>query len=253
MKKFLLVPLAAVFFSAAVLLAAQTEILQRNDSESELFELLNHERSEQGLPELRWDDSLFKAARKHALLMLDLNSMEHQLPGEPTLADRLAAAGVRFSYVAENIAFGGRPETIHNGWMHSPGHRKNILEPRVTAVGIAAVRGSNGLYAVEDFAETFSNLTREQQEKQVAALLAAKGLRVTGSSEDARKSCDSNAGPAGSRSWSVVRFETTDLSALPPELEKKLRNQAYPNVEVGACATSEAAGFSRYRITVLFF
>jgi hypothetical protein len=253
MKKFLLAPLAAILFSAVVVLAAQTEILQRNESESEFFELLNHERSEQGLPQLRWDDSLFKAARKHALLMLDLNSMEHQLPGEPALADRLAAAGARFSYVAENIAFGGSPATIHDGWMHSPGHRANILSSRVTAVGIAAVRGNNGLYAVEDFAESFANLTREQQEKQVAALLAAKGLRVTGSSEDARKSCDSNVGPAGSRSWSVFRFEVPDLSALPPELDKKLNSQPYRNAEVGACATSDAAGFSRYRIAVLFF
>ena len=193
MKKFALVPLAALLFFAAVALAAQTEqtkILQRNDSEREFFELVNHERSDQGLPELRWDDALFKAARKHALLMLDLNSMEHQLPGEPTLADRLAAAGARFSYVAENIAIGARPATIHDGWMHSPGHRANILSPRVTAVGIAAVRGNGGLFSVEDFAETFAKLTPEQQEKQVAALLAAKGLRVTGSSEDARKSCN---------------------------------------------------------------
>jgi len=51
----------------------------------------------------------------------------------------------------------------------------------------------------------------------------------------------------------VFRFETGDLSALPPELEKKLHSQAYRNVEVGACATSEAAGFSRYRIAVIFF
>ena len=253
MKKLWIVPLVVALFFAAFALAAQTEILQRNDSEREFFELLNQERSEQGLPELRWDDALFKAARKHALLMLNLDSMEHQLPGEPGLADRLGAEGARFSYVAENIAVGARPATIHDGWMHSPGHRKNILEPRFTSVGIAAVRGSGGLFAVEDFAETFANLTLEQQEKQVAALLAAKDIRVSGSPEDARKSCNSNVAPAGSRAWSVFRFETGDLSTLPPELEKKLQSQAYHNVTVGACSTKEAAGFSRYRIAVIFF
>lgn len=254
MKKFLIVPLAAVlFFVAVAALAQQSEILPRNDSESEFFELLNQERTEQSLPPLRWDDALFKAARKHALLMLDLNSMEHQLPGEPGLADRLAAAGARFSYVAENIAFGASPVSIHDGWMQSPGHRANILNARVTAVGIAAVRGTGGLFAVEDFAESFPKLSLEQQEKQVTSLLAARGLHVTGSSEDARKSCNANAGMAGVRSWSVFRFETPDLSALPPELEKKLHSQAYQNVAVGACATSEAAGFSRYRIVVVFF
>jgi len=250
MKKFWIVSLVAVLCVTA---AAQSEILQRNDSEREFFELLNQERTEQGLPALHWDDALFKAARKHALLMLNLNSLEHQLPGEPKLEDRLGAAGARFSYIAENIAVGGSPVTIHDGWMHSPGHRANILSARVTAVGIAAVRGNGGLFAVEDFAESFAHLTLEQQEKQVSSLLAAKGLRVTGSSEAARKSCNSNAGMPGTRSWSVFRFETPDLSALPPELDKKLHSQAYQSVAVGACGTSEAAGFSRYRIALVFF
>jgi len=253
MKKFWIAPLAAVLFFVAAALAAQTELLQRNDSEREFFELLNQERSEQNLPALRWDDALFKAARKHALLMLDLNSMEHQLPGEPALADRLAAAGARFSYVAENIAFGASAVTIHDGWMQSPGHRANILNARVTAVGIAAVRGTGGLFAVEDFAESFPKLSLEQQEKQVTSLLAAKGLHVAGNSEDARKTCNANAGPPGSRAWSVFRFETPDLSVLPPELDKKLHSQPYHNAAVGACATSEAAGFARYRIAVVFF
>lgn len=250
MKKFWIVPLVTVLCVTA---APQSEILQRNDSEREFFELLNQERTEQGLPPLHWDDALFKAARRHALLMLNLNSIEHQLSGEPKLEDRLAAAGARFSYIAENIAVGGSPVTIHGGWMHSPGHRKNILNPRVTSVGIAAVRGNGGLYAVEDFSESFANLSLEQQEKQVTSLLAAKGLRVTGSSEDARKSCNSNAGMRGSRSWSVFRFETPDLSVLPPELDKKLRGQAYQNVAVGACHMPEAPGFARYRVALLFF
>jgi hypothetical protein len=243
--------LTFLFFSAATL--AQSETLQRNDSERELFELLNRERGAQSLPELRWDNALFQAARHHALLMLNLNLIEHQLPGEPTLEERLTAAGARFSFISENIAVGRDARTIHGGWMNSPGHRRNILEPRVTAVGIAAVRGSGGLFAVEDFSQSFSNLSLEQQEKQVTALLTAKGWRVTGTAEDARRACNSNAGLPGSRSWSVVRFDSTDLSAFAPELEKKIRKEPYRNVAVGACRTSEAAGFARYRIALLFF
>jgi uncharacterized protein YkwD len=255
MKQILLFVLAiflfcAGFFSAA---ASQREIPQRNDSERELFERLNYERSSQGLPELRWDDALFRAARQHALRMLDLDSMEHQLPGEPALAERLAAAGARFSFVAENIAVGGRPHTIHDGWMNSPGHRKNILEPRFTSVGIAAVRGDGELFAVEDFAQSFSNLSLEEQEKRVASLLAAKGLRVAETSADARKACDSNAGPPGVHSWSVFHVETTDLSRLSPEIEKKIRSRAYRNVAVGACRTGEAAGFASYKIALVFY
>jgi uncharacterized protein YkwD len=237
-------------FPAATL--AQSETLQRNDSERELFELLNRERTAQGIPELRWDDALFKAARRHALLMLNLNMVEHQLPGESTLEERLTAAGARFTLIEENIAVGKDSSTIHAGWMNSPGHRRSILEPRVTAVGIAAVRGSAGLFAVEDFSQLFLNLSLEQQEKQVTALFAAKGWSVSRTPEDARKACKSNTGVPG-RSWSVVQFDTTDLGKFPPDLEKKIEQEPYRNVAVGACHTSEAAGFAHYRIALVFF
>jgi hypothetical protein len=245
--------LAAFFlFFFSVRATAQSQLLPRNDTERELFDLLNHERATQNLSALKWDEALFKAARQHALLMLNLNSFEHQLPGEPALDERLATAGARFSFIAENIAFGKDSNTIHNGWMNSPGHRKNILNPRVTAVGIAAVRGTGGLFAVQDFSQAFANLSQEQQEKQVTALLTARGWRVNGAAEEARKSCDSNAGMPGVRGWSVVRFDTADLSALSPEIEKKIRGEQFRSVSVGACRTSEAAGFAQYRIAMIF-
>jgi uncharacterized protein YkwD len=242
----------AFLFFFVVSPTAQSQTLRRNDSERQLFELLNGERAAQGLPELQWDDALWKAARKHALLMLNLNMVEHQLPGESTLEERLTAAGARFAFIEENIAVGKDPRTIHAGWMDSPGHRRNILGPRVTAVGIAVVRGTGGLFAVEDFSQSLANVSLEQQEKQVTGLLAAKGWRVTGPAEDARKACKSNTGVPG-RSWSVVQFDTTDLGKFPPDLEKKIEQQPYRNVAVGACHTSEAAGFAHYHIALVFF
>ena len=231
--------------------SAQT--LERNDSECELFDLLNHERTANHLPELKWDDALFKAARKHALLMLDLNTLEHQLPGEPGLEERLTEAGARFTYIAENIAIGKDAATMHSGWMHSSGHRANTLSPRVTAVGIAVVRGTDGLFGVEDFAQSFGDMSLEQQEKQVASLLREKGLRVAGTPENARRGCDGLVGLPGSRSGAVIRFETGDLSGLSPELEKQIRNEPYRNVAVGACRAREGPGFARYKISLLFF
>ena len=241
----------AILSSASA--GAQSQPLQRNESERELFELLNRERAANNLPELKWDDALFKAARQHALLMLNLNIMEHQLPGEPGLEERLTNAGARFTYIAENIAIGKDSSTIHAGWMHSRGHRANILSPRVTAVGIAVVRGTAGLFAVQDFAQSFGNFNLEQQEKQVASLLSAKGLHVTGVPDDARKACDANVGVPSARSATVIRFETGDLSEFSQELEKKIHSEPYRNVAVGACRVREAAGFARYKIALLFF
>lgn len=232
---------------------AQAEIPPRNESERELFELLNRERVANHLPELKWDEALFKAARKHALLMLDLNIIEHQLPGEPGLEERLANAGARFTFIAENIALGKDSATIHNGWMHSPGHRANILSPRATSVGIAVVRGTAGLFAVQDFSQAFGDESLEQQEKQVALLLTAQGLRIAGTAEDARRACDGIVGMPKGHSGALIRFETGNLSEIPPELEKKIRHEPFQNVSVGACRTPVTTGFARYKIALLFF
>src|SRR5437588_11086249 len=142
---------------------------------------------------------------------------------------------------------------IPSARLRSPRRRPNILGPRLTAVGIAVVREIAGLYAVQDFSQSFGNMSLEQQEKQVASLLSTEGLRVTGMPEDARRACDGRVGVPTSRNGTVIRFETGDLSEFPPELEKKIRGEPYRNVSVGACRTPEAAGFARYRIALLFF
>jgi uncharacterized protein YkwD len=246
--------LAATFlFCFTPITRAQSSPLQKNASERQLFEALNHERLAHGLSALKWDDALFKAARQHALRMVNLNQLEHQLPSEPKLEERLAAAGARFSVIAENIAIGPNPNTIHSGWMGSPGHRKNILDARFTSVGIAVVRGTGGLFAVQDFSHSISNLSVEQQEQAVAALLVARGFQISGVAEDARRSCESHKPNPGSRVRSMMWFETTDLTALPEEVERKMKSEPYRKATVGACNAKDETGFAHFRIAVLFF
>jgi uncharacterized protein YkwD len=249
--KFLLATILLFFLSPVA--RAQSAPLQKNDSERQLFEALNRARLAQGLSALRWDDVLFKAARLHALRMMNLNRLEHQLPGEPNLEERLTQAGARFSVIAENIAVGPNPETIHSGWMDSPGHRRNILDVRVDSVGIAVVRGTGGLFAVQDFSHTISNLSVEQQEQAVAALLVARGFQISGAADEARKSCESHEPAPGSRVRSMMWFETTDLTALPEQVERKLQTTSYRRATVGACHAKNDAGFSHFRIAVLLF
>lgn len=246
-------PPALFLFFVSFPAAAQSPPLQRNDSERQLFEALNRERIAKGLSALQWDETLFKAARQHALRMANLNMLEHQLPSEPKLEERLTEAGARFSVIGENIAIGPNPNTIHSGWMESPGHRKNIFDARFNAVGIAAVRGTGGLFAVQDFSQSVSNLSVADQEKIVAALLAARGFQMSGAAEEARRSCESRKTNPGGGVKSMMWFETTDLATFPEEVERKIRSEPFRKATVGACRSNGGAGFARYRIAVLFF
>jgi uncharacterized protein YkwD len=176
----------------AVVLSANLNVVhaapQAASAERALFDAANHERAARGLTQLRWDDALANAARQHALLMAQRNTLSHQFPGEPALQDRARVAGARFTEIAENVAEGPSAEVIHASWMHSPPHRANLLDPELTSIGIAVVgaasrdgvgRGGAGmLFAVQDFSQSVARLSLVEQEKQVAAALAARGLQV---------------------------------------------------------------------------
>src|SRR5438445_9741228 len=240
------------FLTAAIFLlfisASANAQLQRNDSERQLFEALNRERATQNLSALQWDDVLFKAARQHALRMANLNMLEHQLPSEADLEGRLAEAGARFSVIAENIAVGASPQIIHGGWMDSAGHRKNILDPRLTSVGIAAVHGPGGLFAVQDFSRSVPELSVEQQEPKVVSLLGSMGFRSANATEGARKTCQNDSGFEGTSAKSMIRFEVSDLNKLPEDIEKKIRERPVSNAAVAAYRAERAAGLWRCRM-----
>jgi hypothetical protein len=249
--RFLLAVTLLVVFLVPASFAAQ----RLSEIERMLFDAANNERAQRSLPALQWDESLAAAARKHANRMAFYNILEHQLSGEPDLRARLTEAGARFSMIAENIAVAPNPETIHAGWMHSPGHRRNILDPSLAAVGIAAVRGTGGLFAVQDFSLPVTVLSIEQQEKKVISLMTAAGMRRVTASDDARITCEMDRGISASitRSVQAMRFEVSDFSKLPESVEKNLRGQSFQKAEVGACRGSNAPGFAHYRIAILLF
>jgi uncharacterized protein YkwD len=222
-----------------------------SDEEKLLLDAANRERAAAGLQGLTWDNALAEAARQHARVMVSQNLLLHQCLDEPPLDQRAAKAGAKFSLIAENIAVGPNPETIHNGWMHSAGHRKNILNGEVTAVGIATLRGSGGLFAVQDFSRPIEALSLEQQEDKVISLLKSNGLQIADVSEDARKTCRGELGLDGAPALFVMRFEVTDLNKLPEGLLEKVKSRGYRKAAVGACHVKENTGFTRYRIAVL--
>ena len=78
------------------------------------------------------------------------------------MGGRAGQAGAHFSLIEENVAFASTPEAIHEGWMNSPHHRTNLLNPAVDRVGVAVVASRGMLYAVADYARSVPVLTQIQ-------------------------------------------------------------------------------------------
>lgn len=224
------------------------------DTERTLFDAVNRERTERKLPLLKWDEGLARAARKHAQLMAEHDLLDHQVPGEPDLAIRAREAGASFSHITENIGMGVSADSFHEGWMHSPGHRANILDDLADSIGIAVVEGDGELYAVEDFARAVKVLSIEEQEKRVGEILVARGLHLISIGPDARKSCELEHDYAGnSKAKYVAHYETPNISQLPEPAEKEIQSRRYKSAAVGACLPRESSGFTRFRIVVLLY
>jgi len=219
-----------------------------------LFESANHERAAQGLAHLKWSDTLAAAARQHALRMASKNTLSHQLPGEPGMAERASQAGAHFSSLAENVAEGPSAESIHQQWMKSPPHRANLLDAQLDSVGIAVAERDGVLFAVEDFSLAAGKLSVEEQEGIVNAKLRSRGLRLLGYTSEARRSCLLDNGYAGSHVPSFVQhYATSDPQTFPDILEQRIQTGKYHSAVAGACRSDAKIGFSNYRLAVLLY
>ena len=104
-------------------------------------------------PPVRLSDTLANVAFGHAADMATHNYFEHEDRAGHTPADRVRATGYREKLVGENIAYG--PEStdeVVRGWLDSPGHCENIMDPRFAEMGIAFAPGHSskrGLYWVQ--------------------------------------------------------------------------------------------------------
>lgn len=117
--------------------------LQETDFEKQVFQLVNQERAQRNLKPLTWNDQLAQVARAHSKDMSERNFMSHTNPDGLSPFDRMKNSGIRYTMAAENIAAGQpTPEAVMEGWMNSPGHRENILNPDLTELGVGFYQGS---------------------------------------------------------------------------------------------------------------
>lgn len=100
--------------------------------------LISAYRAANGLGPVRVDSRLMQAASSYARVMGERDRIDHKIGG--TLPRRIGATGYDWGAAAENLAASyGSLGAAMDGWKASAGHRRNLLNPGVTEIGIAAV------------------------------------------------------------------------------------------------------------------
>jgi Cysteine-rich secretory protein family len=223
---------------------------------TELMRATNEDRAQQGLGPLKWDPALARAAQRHAQLMIRQGGgLSHQYSGEADLVTRVGQEGAHFRVVAENLAVAPTPRAVETEWMHSPPHRRNILDARLNEIGIGLVRQGGNLWAVEDFSAGVAAMGSSQIERTIGQLLSERGVRPGGDVAAARQTCAMEHGSVGAvRPKFIMRWQGSDLSRLPDVLEQQISTRRFRSAAVGACDTGHGQpGFTTYRLAVLLF
>jgi uncharacterized protein YkwD len=131
----------------------------------QLFQQINSDRAEQGLPAYAWNDTLAKGAHQHNIIMTTTGcGLEHQCPNEPDPCQRVTNEGISWTACGENIgytspypdAWTAIKQNIEGGMLAEQppedGHRQNLLNKSFHQVGIAVLFDSEGIaWVSEDF------------------------------------------------------------------------------------------------------
>ncbi|WP_053365161.1 CAP domain-containing protein [Bacillus sp. FJAT-27245] len=118
--------------------------------EQQVVTLTNQERAKAGLAALKADANLSKMAREKSRDMSANGYFDHNSPTYGSPFDMMKKYGITYSSAGENIAMGQRtPQEVVTAWMNSEGHRKNILNPNFTHIGVGYI--AQGNYWTQEF------------------------------------------------------------------------------------------------------
>jgi Cysteine-rich secretory protein family len=239
------------------------------EMEKRVFELANQERAKAGAPPLKWNNNLALAARLHSDEMAHHKQLSHQFSSEAELGARLAQHGARFDADAENVGYAGSADELHSGWMNSPPHRGNMLNPRYDEMGVGITRVGDRLYATQDFTHAVAKFSSQQGAdevsnayKELRKSARLQPVRVVPSSSLQNIACSdqpgAKVGVSGNSNYVahryIVNYTTSDLTSFPSNLRQRLTDPSVRTVEVGVCGRQDAAhGFSGYRVVAVLY
>lgn len=107
--------------------------------ELETFNLINQQRTNNGLPSLTIDAEVQRVARIKAQDLVDNNYFDHNSPIYGTPFNMLKNFGIIYKSAGENIAGNSSNSAAVTAWMNSSGHRANILNSSYNYTGLAVV------------------------------------------------------------------------------------------------------------------
>ncbi|WP_342528423.1 CAP domain-containing protein [Chryseomicrobium sp. FSL W7-1435] len=137
-----------------IVLPNSVEPVDLTTYEQSLLDKVNEARAEVGVDALLYDPHVAKVAQLKAQDLLTSNYFDHVSPTYGGPSEMLTEFGVEWMASGENIAAGQLTvEEVHEGWMNSPGHYENIVNPMFTHIGFGFTEGGGdyGTYWVQMF------------------------------------------------------------------------------------------------------
>lgn len=113
-----------------------------SQDEKEVLDLINKQRTENGLKPLEIDYEVQRVAKIKAQDMVNSNYFAHESPTYGTPFNMLKNFGISYKTAGENIAGNSSNSGAVTAWMNSSGHRANILNGNFTYTGIGVVNSN---------------------------------------------------------------------------------------------------------------
>ena len=110
--------------------------------ELEVFNLINEQRTKNGLSALKIDSEVQNVARIKAKDMVNNNYFSHTSPTYGSPFEMLNSFKVSYKTAGENIAGNSSNSAAVTAWMNSSGHKANILNSSFNYTGVGVVNGS---------------------------------------------------------------------------------------------------------------
>lgn len=142
-------------------LAAVVPAAAESREEREIFQLVNAERAKKRLGAMEWSDRLANMARAYSKQMSKERFFSHYDEEGKSVTDRAYSRKIfDWKKIGENLFYSRGIDDFTafavKGWMRSPTHRENILDPVWTETGIGAYQGDDGkIYVTQIFVKRF--------------------------------------------------------------------------------------------------